>query len=302
MHPGRLELEELWLASRAVSQVDREMSKVCQTFRNVAGPAVLGGLRSSMAARIAGEGLLIRSNGVPDYEPSSWVGFSRSGRWDGNPNSVAAQDYLFYLPLRPGQLLATSIPVPLGPIGLAANGVPLYDYRTGGAGDAILEESFDSCCGHPDGRSRYHYHQFPRCVRGATSLGQLVATDTASVAAALADQLRRDLPSPPVGCAFDGHPVMGPVGPGADGTVRFLRSSYKGRVYVPGFGDLDECNGRTGPDGVYRYYCTVRLEAADVVPTFPYLPPAYRSRPDPRNFHPHALFAMGLAGPPRWLS
>ena len=36
---------------------------------------------------------------------------------------------------------------------------------------ANQDESFDQCCGHPDGHGQYHYHQYPRCVVGASSLG-----------------------------------------------------------------------------------------------------------------------------------
>ena len=46
--------------------------------------------------------------------------------------------------------------------------------------------------------------------------------------------------------------------------------------YVPGYGDLDECNGRIGPtreypDGTYYYVLTDE---------FPYVPRKWRGKPD----------------------
>ena len=171
---------------------------------------------------------------------------------------------------------------------------------------ANQDESFDQCCGHPDGHGQYHYHQYPRCVVGASSLGldapgaliEAVKDDAdltaAPLAKALNEALERREPSACIGVAFDGHPIMGPIGV-FDGEVRLARSSYVGPldvaqgnpVFVEGAGDLDACNGATGPDGVWRYYATVRLEGDDVVPVFPYMIGAYRSQPEVTNFPAH---------------
>ena len=179
---------------------------------------------------------------------------------------------------------------------------------------ANQDESFDQCCGHPDGHGQYHYHQYPRCVVGASSLGldapgaliEAVKDDAdltaAPLAKALNEALERREPSACIGVAFDGHPIMGPIGV-FDGEVRLARSSYVGPldvaqgnpVFVEGAGDLDACNGATGPDGVWRYYATVRLEGDDVVPVFPYMIGAYRSQPEVTNFPAHQR--AGLAPP-----
>ncbi|KAJ8599117.1 hypothetical protein CTAYLR_006356 [Chrysophaeum taylorii] len=286
-HPGRVLLEEAWRASQPLQDGG--------TFgRELDGPPLACGLRAKTRARLGDGVVLVKSNGVPDYDvPATWKGYSRSGRWDGNPNSIGEQDYLFAFPLVPGPP-GPPVPTPLGPVGVAQNGVPFYDPRAAEGADAVQIEAFDACCGHPDGSSRYHYHQFPKCCAGASSLGQLAATQPGSVAAALRQQLRDERPSPPLGAAFDGHPIHGPVGVGRGGPVRLLRPSFRGTTYVEGSGDLDECNGALGPDGVYRYHATVYLDGDDVVPVYPYILPAYRSRPDPRNFPPHALRQMGI--------
>ena len=80
-------------------------------------------------------------------------------------------------------------------------------------------------------------------------------------------------PDTVVGYALDGFPIMSPLLCADDdcATIVSVRSSYRqvstARMvwsrygYVDGLGDLDRCNGMTGPDGEYRYYA---------VSTFPY--------------------------------
>jgi hypothetical protein len=108
-----------------------------------------------------------------------------------------------------------------------------------------------------------------------------------------------------LGYAADGFPIYGPECPAdptdLDSPTRRLRSSYrlrsgkrkdgpKGRFdgmfvedfeYVPGHGDLDECNGRIGPspqfpDGTYYYVLTDE---------FPFIPRLWRGKPDPSFRH-----------------
>ena len=78
----------------------------------------------------------------------------------------------------------------------------------------------------------------------------------APLAKALAEQIARGEPSKCIGVAFDGHPIMGPIGV-FGGEVRLARPSFVGPldvskgdpVFVAGSGDLDACNGATGADG-----------------------------------------------------
>ena len=86
------------------------------------------------------------------------VGTSRIGREDRNPNTVREQDYAFYLPRHPqkdpegfykaiydtifgGNVMWT----PMGPMGVAVNGVPLYNEWAGpDKRDAVDLEAFDT--------------------------------------------------------------------------------------------------------------------------------------------------------------
>ena len=108
-----------------------------------------------------------------------------------------------------------------------------------------------------------------------------------------------------LGYAADGFPIYGPECPGeaADpkSKMRRLRPGYrlrtgkrkngpKGRFdgrfvedfeFDPKWGDLDECNGRTGPtpeypDGTYYYVLT---------DDFPFIPRLLRGQPDPSFRH-----------------
>jgi hypothetical protein len=115
--------------------------------------------------------------------------------------------------------------------------------------------------------------------------------------------VRQNAPDQPMnllGYAADGFPIYGPDATAAaddlKSPARRLRSSYrlrsgrrmsgpKGRFdgtfvedfeYVPGLGDLDECNGRTGstpefPDGTYYYIITDE---------FPFISRLLRGTPD----------------------
>lgn len=48
----------------------------------------------------------------------------------------------------------------MGPVGVACNGVPLFNQWAfpDGATDAMDIEAFDTCCGHPSPGNVYHYH------------------------------------------------------------------------------------------------------------------------------------------------
>ncbi|KAH8053282.1 hypothetical protein JL722_9505 [Aureococcus anophagefferens] len=141
-----------------------------------------GGGADPEAARAAARGPprapLVKSNGVPEYQPrkiqggavveGAWQGATRNGRYDRNPNAIVAQDYAFSIPLTPGPPLAAPLATPMGAIGVSVNGVPLYNqYGSPEGGDAVEDESFDACCGHPDGLGRYRMFPASLASRGA---------------------------------------------------------------------------------------------------------------------------------------
>ena len=79
--------------------------------------------------------------------------------------------------------------LPMGPIGLAVNGVVFFNPFDQDRVDAVWR--LDRCCGHPAPNSMYHYHKYPACVKSPWS-------DDGTGH------------SPLIGFAFDGYPIYGP--------------------------------------------------------------------------------------------
>ncbi len=115
-------------------------------------------------------------------------------------------------------------------LGVAVNGVPIYDYTAGGEmseadlahyqaqHDTVETQQLDICGGHAGRGDDYHYHAKPVCMIEAMSN----KGDDAII-----------------GWAFDGYPIYGDKNP--DG------SEIKN-------GDLDICNGQIDATYGYRYH------------------------------------------------
>ena len=164
-----------------------------------------------------------------------------------NPNRIRVQQFHFRLPLEPKQAPSMTR-VPMGPIGMALNGVVFFNPFEAGGMNAIEgynEVWLDSCCGHPEQRGVYHYHKYPSCVKSP-----------------FADDGRRH--SPILGFAFDGFPVHGPFE-----ETGLMAMNLKGERA------LDVCNGHTDPARGYHYHVTPGR--------FPYIIGGYAGTPDPTN-------------------
>ena len=71
---------------------------------------------------------------------------SKNGRLDKNPNVIGEQNYKFVLPLEPKPYDPPAgerpMPTPMGPMAVAANGVPIYNaFATDGEDGIDLEAS-----------------------------------------------------------------------------------------------------------------------------------------------------------------
>lgn len=161
-------------------------------------------------------------------------------QYDRNPNSIAAQTLSYSLPAKPQKgSLASATCLTAGPIGIARNGVAIFDGLDAGDRDAVAHEIQDSCGGHPQMSSLYHYHALPLCL-----------TQTSSRRSKL------------VGFALDGFPIYN----GRDEDAKRLTDA-----------DLDACHGRTSVvklDGekVRTYHYEATLE-------FPYTLGCFRGTP-----------------------
>ncbi len=199
--------------------------------------------------------LRVQSNGIPDYEYVATT-----------PNALQAQDWDWEFTRFPQQTgVQEDLPL-LGTAGFTVNGMPIYGPNEADFpdpfGDPIFNEVTDTCQGHPGGMGDYHYHALlAACVVGADS----GASD----------------PSPVLGFALDGYPIYGPRGCADTECTEVVeyRSSWDTTgdptthawdanectrdACEEAEGEyLDRCNGRTGPDGTYRYHATS---------TFPYI-------------------------------
>lgn len=241
----------------------------------------------------------VKSNALPDHAVGPFPNA-------GNPHSIAAQRYAFSLPADPKPAaqvtrlhFSAKDGAPQGPpnqpFGISLGGI-LFDPGTAEfwQGDRAADWNYEALGGavplgldanhaHVQPGGAYHYHGLPQPVM---------------------DQLRLapDQHSPLIGWAADGFPIYAlrgyadPENPAAG--MKTLRSSYRlksgerpsppqgpgGRhdgafvqdyEYVPGSGDLDECNGRFTPTpefpgGTYAYFLTAE---------WPVIPRAFRGTP-----------------------
>ena len=187
--------------------------------------------------------VVVTSNGMPGYE---FVPMT--------PNGLQEQTWEWRVPLTP--LVAdatTSIVDRLGPIGFTTTGLPIFGPTEGPTpereafGDPVYNGLLDDCGGHTGYAADYHNHALN------------------AVAACNLDH------SFIVGYALDGFPIYNSVGcldVACSQTAVFVSgydligdpTSYSWKAYAydaTGKGNvLDECNGRIGPDGTYRYHAT----------------------------------------------
>ena len=162
---------------------------------------------------------LVASDTYPDHVKMTGI----TGTNDQLP--VPAVGYKSPIVLAPSRAAAvTSIDAALG---VAVNGVPIYDYTSQGTNslsvydpkaDTKLTGELDQCNGHAGRGDDYHYHAAPTCMMGV---------------------MKNKGPAAIVGWAFDGYPIYGNTNP--DGTV--IKT-----------GELDVCNGKSDPVFGYRYH------------------------------------------------
>ena len=201
----------------------------------------------------------IRADGLPNHATGAFPNA-------GNPNRISAQSNSFRMPLHPAKAARPTYYPPNTLFGVAVNGV-VFDPNTAEFWNGDRRWMIEALSGarplgidqnnaHVQPNGAYHYHGVPT---------GLVATLGAA----------RPLL---IGWAADGFPIyVGDArpswrlkavrdegGPGGRPDGTYARD-YE---FVNGAGDLDECNGRTGPtaefpQGSYYYVVTV---------AFPYVP------------------------------
>jgi hypothetical protein len=181
---------------------------------------------------ISGDYLVIKTTSLPDhkspyYQGTQWASTKYEAYngtnplWNQNPNSIAESDVTFKIPLNP-KAATTHTSTPMGPMGVAINGVPIFNqYAAGGSPLTGEKNSFDQYDGHPQQQGMYHYHAEPYYLTTAKGKNALI------------------------GFLLDGFPVYGPLENG-----KTITNS-----------DLDVYHGHFAvtadyPNGIYHYHTT----------------------------------------------
>jgi hypothetical protein len=195
---------------------------------SAAAPAMYKAFGNGTTVAVDGNFVVVTSNGLPDHKsPYFGAGNAKYEAYNGtnpnfriNPNVISTQHFTFRIPLTPAAL-STPSPTPLGPIGVAVNGVPIFNQYAANNQPLTGEiDSFDQYSGHPQQSGVYHYHVEPTWITRASR-------------------------SAFIGVLLDGYPVYGPIENGALVTTAMLDAAHGH------FGVTAEF-----PQGVYHYHTT----------------------------------------------
>jgi hypothetical protein len=140
---------------------------------------------------VSGETRLLTGNGLPVGETTGTFPVASSDdvyAYDRNPNSIRTQSLSYSLPAEPAKSSPRCVG---GQVGVAKNGVPIFNGLDAGNRDAVAWEAQDACGGHPQAAGQYHYHSIPDCLNEGES---------------------RKAHSKLVGWALDGFPIYGERG------------------------------------------------------------------------------------------
>jgi hypothetical protein len=178
---------------------------------------------TAVAISTSGNTITLKSNGTPNHLSPYWgVGkpqyeAPRTG-YTVNPGIISEHTLAMTIPTNPASATIKE-ETALGAIGMALNGVPIYNDREGGnvPVDAMILTSFDRGGAHV-GPSGYHYHVS----------GEFTTTDDANL----------------VGFLRDGFPIYGRKD--KDGTYPTNLDAYGGHTSVTA--DF--------PTGIYHYHCS----------------------------------------------
>lgn len=159
----------------------------------------------------------------PLYEAYNGTTFG-GNEFKKNPNTISEYNATVKIPLNP-KVDASHPATPLGTIGIALNGVALFNQYAGPNNQALTGEiaSFDKYYGHPQNTGVYHYHVEP-----------LYLTTVKSKKSGL------------MGFLLDGFPVYGPQEENGTTVTSSMLDAYHGHTHAT----VDY------PNGIYHYHFT----------------------------------------------
>lgn len=198
-------------------------------------PLVYNKIYGAQSITNNGTYIIIKTKGLPDHKSAyyptnnplyeAYSGTTFGGNtFVKNPNTIAEQTYTFKIPVNPN-VANNHAATPLGPIGVALDGVPLFNQYAGPNNQALTREvaSFDQYYGHPQQTGQYHYHVEP-----------LYLTTVKSTKSGL------------MGFLLDGFPVYGPQEENGTAVVSSDLDAYHGHTHAT----VDF------PNGIYHYHFT----------------------------------------------
>lgn len=155
------------LASAACSKSDNTSTTATSNIPSVDIAAVVNAkmVTGYVTVTTSGDNLVLRSDGRPNHKSPYWgVGNAQYEAFPtghaSNPNgSIGVQNYTMTIPSKPSYA-STHEATSLGPIGMALNGVAIFNNQEmGGVSiDAGIISSFDKAGAHPAQNANYHYH------------------------------------------------------------------------------------------------------------------------------------------------
>lgn len=120
--------------------------------------------KSAVTISTSGDYITLKSKGVPDHVSPYWPTSSSlyEAQFSGqnvNPGNIGEQNFSMTIPTNPAEASSKEA-TSLGPIGMALNGVAIYNDREGGnvPVDAGTLLSFDRAGAHNGPGNLYHYH------------------------------------------------------------------------------------------------------------------------------------------------
>ena len=180
--------------------------------------------KTAVSLSTDGTSLTLKSNGTPDHVTPYWgIGHAlyeeQTTGQTVNPGNLQSQVFVMTIPLNP-VAASTKEETSLGPIGMALNGVAIYNDREGGnvPVDSGTLKSFDRAGAHSGPGGLYHYH----------FNGDFTSDDDAKL----------------IGWLRDGFPIYGRQD--KDGTYPSTLDANGGHI-----GPTAEY-----PNGIYHYHCS----------------------------------------------
>lgn len=120
--------------------------------------------KSAVTLSVSGSSIVLRSKGVPDHVTPYWgpgnALYEEQLAGQGQtPGFLTEQTFVMTIPSSPAEA-STKEATSLGPIGMALNGVAIYNDREGGnvPVDAGVLQTFDRGGAHSGPGGLYHYH------------------------------------------------------------------------------------------------------------------------------------------------